>query len=313
MPSLPRPAFVLPIGTQVVTRVAGGGANGAATVVAGTAAVVVEPPLDATHTYLLRTADGRELRLHRGEFAILSHWKHQQGLPSPDPLQEHQLARFVIYRCVVGSRAFGLAGADSDFDRRGIYLPPAELHWSLASVPDQLEFDASQEVYWELQRFLVLALKANPNLLECLWTPLVEHATPIAQELLALREAFLSRLVHQTYGGYVLSQFRKLEQDLRTHGSPRWKHAMHLLRLLLSGITLLREGRVRVDVGPWRERLLAVKAGQLAWDEVDGWRRELQQEFDEAALASPLPERPDYAKVDAFLLRARRAQVDIET
>ena len=26
-------------------------------------------------------------------------------------------------------------------------------------------------------------LKANPNILECLYTPLVEHATPLAQEL----------------------------------------------------------------------------------------------------------------------------------
>ena len=79
---------------------------------------------------------------------------------------------------------------ESDIDRRGIYLPPAELHWSLYGVPEQLENDDTQEAYWELQKFLVLALKANPNVLECLYTPLVEQATPLAEELLDMRSTF---------------------------------------------------------------------------------------------------------------------------
>ena len=87
---------------------------------------------------------------------------------------ECNLFERVIYRCVIGSRAYGLEDAESDTDRRGIYLPPAELHWSLYGVPEQLENEATQEAYWEIQKFLVLALKANPNVLECLYTPLVE-------------------------------------------------------------------------------------------------------------------------------------------
>ena len=95
---------------------------------------------------------------------------------------------------------------------------------------------------------MVLALKANPNVLECLYTPIVEHASELAREMLAMREAFLSRMVYQTYNGYVLSQFKKLEADFRRDGSPKWKHVMHLIRLLLSGVTVLREGRVPVRV-----------------------------------------------------------------
>jgi predicted nucleotidyltransferase len=123
-----------------------------------------------------------------------------------------------------------LSGDDSDVDRRGIYLPPAELHWSLYGVPEQTENNDTQEVYWELQKFLVMALKANPNILECLHTPLVEHAAPLAEELLAHRKVFLSKLIYQTYNGYVMSQFKKLEQDLRARGDIKWKHAMHLMR-----------------------------------------------------------------------------------
>ena len=164
-------------------------------------------------------------------------------------LMDELLGRWVVYRCVTGSQAYGLADEASDVDVRGVFVAPPELLWSLQGAPDYLERDRMAEAYWELAKFCVLALKANPNVLECLYTPLVQHVSPIGEELLALRAAFLSRLVHQTYNGYVLSQFKKLEQDLRTKGEPKWKHVMHLIRLLLSGIEVLRSGTVSVDVG----------------------------------------------------------------
>jgi hypothetical protein len=56
--------------------------------------------------------------------------------------------------------------------------------------------ERGEEAYWEMQKFIVLALKANPNILECLYTPLVEQVTPIAQELLDMRNIFLSKLIY---------------------------------------------------------------------------------------------------------------------
>ena len=47
----------------------------------------------------------------------------------------HQvLSAHGLFRCVVGSRASGLDTDESDTDRRGIYLPPADLQWSLYGV-----------------------------------------------------------------------------------------------------------------------------------------------------------------------------------
>ena len=215
----------------------------------------------------------------------------------------------MIYRCVIGSQAYGLARDESDVDRRGIYLPPADMHWSLFGVPEQLENDATQECYWELQKFLVLALKANPNVLEVLYSPMVELATPLADELLAMRATFLSKLVYQTYNGYVLSQFKKLEQDLQARGAIKNKHAMHLVRLLLAGITVLRAGIVPVKVSEFRDELLAIRDGQMAWDDVNAWRLVLHKEFDAAYAATTLPDRPDYEAVNAFLVKARRSMV----
>jgi predicted nucleotidyltransferase len=151
-----------------------------------------------------------------------------------------------------------------------------------------------------------MALKANPNILECLYSPLVEKATPLGQRLLELRERFLSRMIFQTFNGYALSQFKKIEQDLRTQGSVRWKHAMHLLRLLLTGAATLRLGRVPVRVEAQRERLLAVKSGQVPWEEVEEWRKELHRDFEAALATTTLPERPDYESANRYLIEARR-------
>ena len=70
-------------------------------------------------------------------------------------------------------------------------------------------------------------------------------------------------MVYQTYNGYVMTQFKKLQADLRNQGEVKWKHVMHLIRLLLSGITVLREGFVPVRVDEHREKLLAIKRGEM--------------------------------------------------
>jgi uncharacterized protein len=103
----------------------------------------------------------------------------------------------------------------------------------------------------------------------------------------------------------VLSQFKKLERDLRTRGEPKWKHVMHLIRLLLAARDLLRTGTLAVDVGPYRARLLAVRRGELAWDEVEQWRLGLHRDLDDALARTPLPAVPDTARVDRWLRSVR--------
>jgi len=263
--------------------------------------VVIHSAASPEHGYRVRFPDGTESSCHRSELTI--HRQDQSIIPGgADPAG---LYKYVAYRCIVGSKAYGLDTEASDVDRRGFYLPPADLQWSLAGVPEQLETD-HEEVYWELEKFLRLALKANPNVLECLFAPIVEHAAPVAQELLAMRGIFLSRQAHRTYNAYVLSQFKKLEQDLRNHGEVRWKHVMHLIRLLLSGVTVLRDGFVPLRVDEYRDRLLAIRNGQVPWNEVEEWRLALHRELDAALAATKLPENPDYERANEFLIRARR-------
>ncbi|MCH5674024.1 nucleotidyltransferase domain-containing protein [Streptomyces gilvus] len=223
-------------------------------------------------------------------------------------MQPEALVRdHTIYSCVMGSRAFGLATEGSDTDRRGVYLAPTPLFWRFEKPPTHVEGPADEQFSWELERFCELALRANPNILECLHSPLVEHVDETGRELLSLREAFLSRRAHETFTRYALGQRRKLEADVRVHGAPRWKHAMHLLRLLISSRDLLRTGALTIDVGDQREPLLAVKRGELPWPEVESWMNRLATQADEASRRTPLPETPDHRRVEDFLLRVRRA------
>ncbi|WP_433396359.1 nucleotidyltransferase domain-containing protein [Streptomyces sp. CA-146814] len=214
-----------------------------------------------------------------------------------------------VYACVMGSRAFGLATEGSDTDRRGVFVAPTPLFWRLTKPPTHIEGPAPEQFSWELERFCELALRANPNVLECLHSPLVEYVDATGRELLELRGAFLSRLAHATFVRYALGQRKKLEADVRQYGEPRWKHAMHLLRLLASSRELLRTGELHIDVGAARDELLAVKRGEVAWPEVERRMNRLAEENDEAATASPLPPEPDRAAVEDFLVRVRRAAV----
>ncbi len=287
---------MIPVGTKVLAR--------PQAAPPGRVGVVSHAPGGPEHAYPVRFAEGDESTFHRTELTIFKHADAEiPGGPEPE-----SLFRFVQFRCIVGSKAYGLDQDGSDVDRRGFFLPPANLHWGLAGVPEQVESDR-EECYWEVEKFIRLGLKANPNVLECMYSPLVEKCTPLARDLIDMRSIFLSRHIHRTYNSYVLSQFKKMEQDLRNERALRWKHVMHLIRLLLSGVVVLKEGFVPLRVEEHRERLLQIRRGEIPWNEIETWRLRLHRELDEALQTTSLPEHPDYSRANDFLLNARRHAV----
>ena len=303
--------LIVPVGTQVVLRAELFPHDGSPSSVRGAVAEIIGCPTDARHGYRVRFPDHSESSVRRSQFSILKQVKSGPLGDAQAAYSTGELERFVIYRCVVGSQAYGLNRESSDIDRRGIFLPPADLEWSLYGVPEQLDKSETQECYWELKKFLVLALKANPNILECLFTPVVEQSSEIADAVLRSRHGFLSKLVYQTYNGYVMSQFKRLEQDLRNTGTIKWKHAMHLIRLLLQGITIMQRADVQVHAGAHREALLAIREGSVSWPDLNAWRLSLHRDFDRAFQATSLPDAPDYAEANRLLIWARRKMVEM--
>lgn len=120
----------------------------------------------------------------------------------------------LIYETVHGSQCYGLARAGSDLDLKGIIVGPK--HWYLGHTdsPEQVEH-SGDHVHYELRKFLRLAAKANPTVLELLFTDPADHRvrTKAIEPVMDFRERFLTKQVADTFGGYAVGQLKRI----RTH------------------------------------------------------------------------------------------------
>jgi predicted nucleotidyltransferase len=82
----------------------------------------------------------------------------------------------VLYACESGSRAWGFASADSDWDVRFIYVRPRDWYLSIKDRRDVVEAMLPDDIDlagWDLRKTLGLLLKSNPSLIEWLASPIV--------------------------------------------------------------------------------------------------------------------------------------------
>lgn len=120
-------------------------------------------------------------------------------------LEERQL---IIYKCISGSKAYGLAVPGSDTDIRGVFLLPQDDLYGSKYLP-QVSDERNDVVYYELGRFIDLLAKNNPNMLELLATPeqhiLFKH--PLLDTLSS--DLFLSKKCKQSFAGFAFTQIHK--------------------------------------------------------------------------------------------------------
>lgn len=95
----------------------------------------------------------------------------------------------ILHAVESGSRAWGFASPDSDYDVRFLYVRPAAWYLQLEKTRDVLG-EPVDEVWdvngWDLQKALRLMHGSNPTLLEWLHSPVVYRTTPLAEELRVL-------------------------------------------------------------------------------------------------------------------------------
>ena len=227
-------------GTQVVSLIEVRGTNNAIVHPRGAVGVVTRTPTVAGENFLVRFPDGFETTLERSQLQMLKQFKDRLGaLTERDLVQspnDFELESFVIYRCVIGSRAMGWTTTSRTPTAAAIYLPPAELHWSLYGVPEQLEDDATQKATGSCRSSWCWRSRRTRTCWSASTRRWSRRRRRWPRSCSAMRSIFLSQLVYQTYNGYVMSQFKKMQADLRNQGEVKWKHVMHLIRLLLSGI-----------------------------------------------------------------------------
>src|SRR6266516_235204 len=117
-------------GTQVVSLVEVRGTNDPRVHPRGAVGVVTRTPTGDQNQFLVRFPDGFEASFTREKLEVLKHFKDRLGAPVSDPARAgseigvpFDLESSIIYRCVVGSRAYGLDNDESDTDRRGTRSP----------------------------------------------------------------------------------------------------------------------------------------------------------------------------------------------
>jgi hypothetical protein len=97
---------------------------------------------------------------------------------------------------------------------------------------------------------------------------------------------------------------RESSADLELPRELRPKNAYNLVRLIATATRWLREGTPSfVAEGSLRDRLLAIKRGEVALDAVLAEAERLAADLEAARDASTLPARPDVARADALLRR----------
>lgn len=224
-----------------------------------------------------------------------------------------------ILRGIAGSTAHGLATPESDIDTHGVFAWPTDSSWSLFSRAESIVKIDPDESYHELQKFLGLAIKANPSILDTLWLDeYLEKEFVWGDHLISIRSSFLSaRNVRSAYLGYANDQFKKLEaSDRRSQDLARQdpifesstknrtrKHAKHLIRLLEQGLKLYTTGDMSIKVEDPEKYHAILTEWPLA--EVASFAVEQMKAFEDAT--SVLPEVIDIPTINRFLYDYRSA------
>lgn len=141
----------------------------------------------------------------------------------------------VLFAVESGSRAWGFASPDSDWDVRFIYVHPIEWYLRVEDGRDVIEHMYSDDVDlvgWELRKALRLFTRGNPSLFEWLHTPIIYHCDKgFIGQLLKLETNYFNP-IHSMYH-YHRIYVKHDERYLQREGFPM-KRFLYYLRGVLA-------------------------------------------------------------------------------
>lgn len=149
----------------------------------------------------------------------------------------------VLFACESGSRGWGFASPDSDYDVRFIYVNRLSWYLTVEQQRDVIEQPISGDLDvngWDLRKTLQLLRQSNPTLLEWLRSPIVyREETETAARLRVLATAGFSPV--RGYHHYVSMAKKNFREHLRGE-TVRYKKYLYVLRPLLAA-RWIRAGR----------------------------------------------------------------------
>ncbi len=140
----------------------------------------------------------------------------------------------ILFAVESGSRAWGFASPDSDYDIRAVYVKPLDWYLGLEEnrpdtwkrqMPGDLDISA-----WDLRKAFRNALKGNPSFLEWLGSPIVYRDNGLVGEIARIAKQTFNP-VHAAF--HYASLFRHAMEDTGTDGTIRVKKLCYALRATL--------------------------------------------------------------------------------
>lgn len=227
-----------------------------------------------------------------------------------------------LFVTVSGSHLYGFPSADSDVDLRGCHRLPLREIVGLDMPSQTLEHHTIVEgtevelVSHEIGKYLRLLTTNNGYVLEQILSPIVVLGQEFLDQLRPLACRCITRHHYHHYRGFYATQ-RKL---LAKEEIKRVKPVLYAYRVLMTGIHLLRTGRIEANLPRLNEEftfrflddLIArkVHGENIALDPVD-WAfhdaklSALETQLDEAFARSSVPEDRDRRAVSEFLVELR--------
>jgi uncharacterized protein len=220
-----------------------------------------------------------------------------------------------VLEAVMGSRAYGLATPTSDTDKLGIFVRPTSDFWLLKKQEETYTGadDVGDYTYHEAGKFVRLALKCNPTLIELLWRTEYTVTTNLGDSLILKSPDFLSQeYVRNSYLGYMTQQFQRIlrrqeDPGLFSNVKKNAKNARHLWRLANQGTSLWQWGVMDVELEPYEAQectdfgeIVAAGNTELLHERIS-WAEKI---FNEKSTS--LPQYPNEASIETWLVNIRQ-------
>lgn len=238
-------------------------------------------------------------------------------------------------RVVIGSTIHGLNVANTDdLDLMGICVETPEQCLGMSKPFEQHTFRTQPEGHpsgpgdvdlttYSLRKYLRLASNGNPTVINLLFVaPDFRHADgPLAEELRSLIPQIVSREAGSRYLGYMQAQRERLlgqrgqkhtgyNRRIKYESEPDAdgvvydrKYAMHLCRLAVQGIELLKTGHITLPVPePNRETLMQIRQGEWTLKDIVTWSNELEADLKFQMDHTPLADHPDREFLNEWLV-----------
>ena len=156
----------------------------------------------------------------------------------------------LLFATVSGAHLYGFPSPDSDYDLRGTHILPAKEAVGLLPKQETIELSGLRDsiemdlVTHDVLKFFNMLLKRNGYVLEQLYSPLVVHTTPEHLELKNIALRCITRHHSHHYLGFAATQWELFQKD----SPPRVKPLLYVYRVILTGIYLMRTGKIEANL-----------------------------------------------------------------